>query len=305
MQTAPADTRLKLNLNGRNPDDGLTDIAYEKGRFFLLWCEQQLGRKQWDKFLNQYFKKHAFSTSNTESFVKELTQFCIENQKGLKINLSDFAMNVKQWIYGIGFPKMQSVNSVGGGADASTMTSLMPVVKSAYLDQSQKIANLVNRSNKDRVDFTGVPDMMNLNTKNWTTHHFLHFLRNLDSLSFANMQFLDAKFGFSKTENSEIAFDWFQLCIKSRYSIAYQDLSKFLQKVGRRKFVLPLYESLISAAKNQLLMTVPLSLNKTITLFDITEFELAQSTYKLARSGYHSVTQNSIDALFQLDSWTK
>jgi hypothetical protein len=305
MQTAPADTRLKLNLNSRNPDDGLTDIAYEKGRFFLLWCEQQLGRKQWDKFLNQYFKKHAFSTSNTEIFVKELTQFCIENQKNSKLNLVDFSLNVKQWVYGIGFPRMQLANSDGGGASAPTDKSLMPVVKSSYLNQAQKIANLVNGINKDRVDCSGVPDMMNLNTKNWTTHHFLHFLRNLDSLSFANMQFLDAKFGFSKTENSEIAFDWFQLCIKSRYSIAYQDLSKFLQKVGRRKFVLPLYESLISAAKYQLLMTVPLSLNKTITLIDIMEFELAQSTYKLARSGYHSVTQNSIDALFQLDSLTK
>jgi len=297
MQTAPADTRLKLSLNGRNPDDGLTDIAYEKGRFFLLWCEQQLGRKQWDKFLNQYFKKHAFSSSNTESFVKELTQFCIENQKGLTINLSEFTMNVKQWIYGIGFPKMQSVNSVGGGGDASTMTSLMPVVKSAYLDQAQKIANLVNGVNKDRGVCTGVPDMMNLDTKNWTTHHFLYFLRNLDSLSFANMQFLEAKFGFSKTENSEIAFDWFQLCIKSRYSVAYPDLANFLKKVGRRKFVLPLYESLTlrCLVKDQ---------NKD-NLSSNPEWKLAFDTYEIARGGYHSVTQNSIDALFQFDSWTK
>lgn len=29
-----ADTRLKLNLEGRNPDDGVTDIAYNKGYFF-------------------------------------------------------------------------------------------------------------------------------------------------------------------------------------------------------------------------------------------------------------------------------
>ena len=301
MQTAPADTRLKLNLNGRNPDDGLTDIAYEKGRFFLLWCEQQLGRKQWDKFLNQYFKKHAFSTSNTESFVKELTHFCIENQKGLKINLSDFSMNVKQWIYGIGFPKMQFGNAFGGSPVESNGQTFMPLVKSAFLDQALKIAKVVNGINKSQGVWISNADFVNLNTKNWTTHHFLHFLRNLDSLSFANMQFLDAKFGFSKTENSEIAFDWFQLCIKSRYSVAYQDLSNFLQKVGRRKFVLPLYESLISAAKQQLLSSVPLSLNKTITLFDITEFELAKNTYKIARNGYHSVTQNSVDELFQLD----
>lgn len=297
MKTAPADTRLKLNLQGRNPDDGLTDIAYEKGRFFLLWCEQQLGRKHWDKFLNAYFKQHAFSTSNTEMFVKELNQFCINNQKDLKINLSDFSMNVKQWVYGIGFPKMQFANAVGGSPVESTGQTLMPLIKSTFLDQALRIAKVVNGINKNQGDWIGNADFVNLNTKNWTTHHFLHFLRNLDSLSFANMQFLDAKFGFSKTENSEIAFDWFQLCIKSRYAVAYPDLANFLKKVGRRKFVLPLYESLIEVCctKGQ----------KVDDLNKIPEWELAFNTYEIARGGYHSVTQNSIDALFQIDSWTK
>jgi hypothetical protein len=35
------------------------------------------------------------------------------------------------------------------------------------------------------------------------------------------------------------------------------------------------------------------------------EWKLAFYTYEIAREGYHSVTQNSIDALFQFDSWTK
>jgi hypothetical protein len=300
MQTAPADTRLKLNLNGRNPDDGLTDIAYEKGRFFLLWCEQQLGRKQWDKFLNQYFKKHAFSTSNTEMFVKELNQFCVENQKNPKLNLVDFSLNIKQWVYGIGFPKMQFASNGGSNSNSSLLDndkSLMPVVKSTYLDQAQKIANLVNGINKGHGDCVDVPDMVNLNAKDWTTHHFLHFLRNLDSMSFANMQFLDGKFGFSKTENSEIAFDWFQLCIKSRYSVAYPDLANFLKKVGRRKFVFPLYESLLLSCRVNDQNKDNLSSNP--------EWKLAFYTYEIARDGYHSVTQNSIDALFQFDSWTK
>jgi hypothetical protein len=291
---------LKLNLNGRNPDDGLTDIAYEKGRFFLIWCEQQFGRKQWDKFLNQYFKKHAFSTSNTEIFVKELNQFCVENQKNSKLNLVDFSLNVKQWVYGIGFPKMQLANNGGSNSNSSLLDndkSLMPIIKSTYLEQAQKVANLVNGINKGHGDCVGVPDMVNLNAKDWTTHHFLHFLRNLDSLSFANMQFLDGKFGFSKTENSEIAFDWFQLCIKSRYAVAYPDLSNFLKKVGRRKFVFPLYESLILSCR--------MNGQHKEDLNQIPEWKLAFDTYEIAREGYHSVTQNSIDALFQFDSWTK
>jgi hypothetical protein len=111
------------------------------------------------------------------------------------------------------------------------------------------------------------------------------------------MQFLEAKFGFSKTENSEIAFDWFQLCIKSRYSVAYPDLANFLKKVGRRKFVLPLYESLT--------LRFPVKDQNKDNLSSNPEWKLAFDTYEIARGGYHSVTQNSIDALFQFDSWTK
>ena len=38
------DTRLHLDLKGRNPDDGLTDIAYEKGAAFLRTVEAIVGR---------------------------------------------------------------------------------------------------------------------------------------------------------------------------------------------------------------------------------------------------------------------
>ena len=37
------DTHLYLDLDGRNPDDGLTDVAYEKGRFFLQKLESGCG----------------------------------------------------------------------------------------------------------------------------------------------------------------------------------------------------------------------------------------------------------------------
>ena len=49
------DTHLKLELKGRNPDDGLTDIAYEKGYFFLRSLEAYYGRDKWDVFLKKYF----------------------------------------------------------------------------------------------------------------------------------------------------------------------------------------------------------------------------------------------------------
>jgi aminopeptidase N len=58
----PEDTQLKLELEGRSPDDGMTSIAYVKGAFFLKTLEQKVGRKRMDVFLQNYFKDFAFQT---------------------------------------------------------------------------------------------------------------------------------------------------------------------------------------------------------------------------------------------------
>src|SRR5690606_24157755 len=48
------DTRLKLNLEGQDPDEGMTDIAYEKGFNFLRVIEEEVGREKFDSFLKGY-----------------------------------------------------------------------------------------------------------------------------------------------------------------------------------------------------------------------------------------------------------
>jgi len=45
------DTRLHVDLAGRDPDDGFSDIAYEKGSLFARLLEEQVGRERWDRFL--------------------------------------------------------------------------------------------------------------------------------------------------------------------------------------------------------------------------------------------------------------
>ena len=36
---------LKLNMLGKHPDDAMTDVAYEKGYFFLRMLEENIGRE--------------------------------------------------------------------------------------------------------------------------------------------------------------------------------------------------------------------------------------------------------------------
>ena len=286
MENAPADTRLKLDLKGRNPDDGLTDIAYEKGRFFLLWCEQQMGRKMWDKFLNQYFKKHAFSTSNTEIFIKELLDFYASNYSSGWMVTDNFSKKVKEWIYDIGFQE--------------------PKVKSTYLLAAEGLAKHLNSLNQQNMSFAKESGLsLNPETKFWTTHHYLHFLRNLDSLSFANMRYLDSVFHFSLIMNSEIAFDWCMLSIKSAYLPAYGFIDQFLNRVGRRKFVYPIYEKLIQVSQLKAKALKNINNQDSFTLEQLPEFKLALDAYEKANSGYHSVTRTSIDELFHFDEWKK
>jgi aminopeptidase N len=68
----PEDTRLKLHLEGRDPDDGMTDVAYEKGYAFLRTIEEKVGRAKFDAFVRNYFDAHAFESMTTEAFLELL-----------------------------------------------------------------------------------------------------------------------------------------------------------------------------------------------------------------------------------------
>lgn len=70
------DTWLKLDLATRHPDDGLTDIAYEKGAHFLRLIEERTGRAKMDTFLRHYFDTHAFKTSIPRNSCNTWTRTC-------------------------------------------------------------------------------------------------------------------------------------------------------------------------------------------------------------------------------------
>lgn len=182
-----ADTHLKLDLTGRDPDDGMTDIAYEKGAFFLMMLEEEAGRENFDNFLKTYFDQHKFQTLTTDEFIQYLNQNLIDKYA--------LQVNIDEWIFGPGIP------------------ATAPKVVSARFQQvdAQVKAMIAGKSPQA------------LETSKWTTHEWLHFLRALPKdLSKDQMGGLDQAFGFSKSGNSEILAAWFELSIynKENYSEA-------------------------------------------------------------------------------------
>jgi len=238
------DTKLFLDLKGRDPDDGMGDIAYEKGRFFLMALEEAAGRDAWDAFLKKYFEEHRFQTMTTEKFVKYLDANLLQENPLIKQKV-----NVDEWVYGTGLPKS------------------LPVIKSRYFDTVEKAAAAFIKT-------SAIPD-----TTRWTTHHYLHFLRTVaPEMTYEKAVALDNHFHFTQIQNSEIAFDWFMIAIACHYKPAYQALENFLNTVGRRKFIAPLYRK--AAA-------------------DTTLKPWIEKVYQTARPGYHAVAIKTIDEIFE------
>src|SRR5687767_6096075 len=79
-----ADTCLKLKLEGRNPDDGVTDVAYEKGARFLQAIERSVGRERFDALLRRWFDGNAFQSRTTEQFLAHLDRELGRERPGLR-----------------------------------------------------------------------------------------------------------------------------------------------------------------------------------------------------------------------------
>lgn len=204
------DTALKLDLEGRDPDDGMNDIAYEKGYLLLRSLEEWAGREKFDAFLMEYFRAHAFQTMTTERFVEYLDAVLFAE--------AEDRPDVEAWIYKPGLPENHPVPT-------SDVFEKVDTHRQNWLD--------------------GATAASALPVEGWSTHEWLHFLRGIpEGTAPERLAELDAAFKLTDTGNSEIAFAWFLQSVHSDYRPAFDAMEAFLIEVGRRKFLQPLYEAL-------------------------------------------------------------
>jgi aminopeptidase N len=219
----PEDTRLKLALEGRSPDDGMTDIAYNKGYFFLRLIEETAGRDKFDAFIKSYFDTHKFQVMDTERFLEYLRANLVTPEMERQIN-------IQAWVYGEGLP-----------ANA-------PVVESNELSQVDKLREQWEK---------GEAKIAELPWERWSYQERYRFISNFSEVVTAKqMQTLDAHFAISATGNNEVLFAWLEQAIRKNYTPAYDELEKFLTSVGRRKFVAPLYEAMVATNQIQLAKSI-------------------------------------------------
>lgn len=214
MAERPGDQRLHIDLLGRDPDDAVTDIAYEKGALLLRRLEETYGRPAFDAFLRAWFDRHAFTSQTTESFraflAAELTAPAIAGQP---------VPDLDQWIEEPGLP-----------ADA-------PRPRAPALDAVAEAAR----------SFAADPTRPQ-GARKFTPLQWIHFLRALplaapnDAL--AVLGELDRRHHLTDTGNAELLAEWLLLAARHGYRPADARIREFLTAVGRRKYLTPIYAAL-------------------------------------------------------------
>jgi aminopeptidase N len=208
-----ADTALVLDLRGRDPDEALSDIAYEKGSLFLQFVEWRVGRAALDQFLTGYFREFGFRSVSTAGFEAYLREELLARHPGA---VGDGEL--RQWLYGTGLP---------GGVPTVRDDAFAAV-------ERQRDDWLAGRITTEK-----------LPVQTWSPQQWMRFLDTLsDDLPDERLAELEKHGALAGAGNYEVSRSWLLLAVRNEYRPADARLEAFLVGTGRHKMVQRLYEEL-------------------------------------------------------------
>ncbi len=241
---APADQALALPpLTERDPDDSLSDVAYVKGAWFLQFLEQRFGRAVFDPFLKGWFDDHAFQSATTDQFVDYLKQNLLPKNPNAVTEAE-----LDAWLNQPGIPSFAQKAQSRGFAVADT-------ARIAWLGSGTlPVAQVTNE---------------------WNTQQWTRFIEGMgETLPVDKLKQLDNAYHFTGTPNGEIAMRWYPLAIRSGYREAWPAAGEFIERVGRRKLIMPIYKELVKTPEGLV---------------------FARETFARARPGYHPITTATVE----------
>jgi aminopeptidase N len=206
--------RLAPEPRGVGADDSLSDVAYDKGSWFLRTLEQRFGRERFDAYLKGYFDHFAWHSITTEQMLAYLRPNLIDKYPG-KMGWDE----VQAWVYGTGIPK-----------DA-------PVPDSPQFDaiDRQRAAFLA-----------GTLPAAKLDAKGWNTQEWMYFLDRLpDAPTLAQARQIDAAWHLTGTRNAEIGMRWYVHAIAAGDKAAWPAAAEHMTRIGRLYLTLPVYAAFV------------------------------------------------------------
>ncbi|TAN06756.1 MAG: M1 family peptidase [Rhodanobacteraceae bacterium] len=196
-------------------DDELSDVAYDKGSWFLRTLEAKFGRKDFDAWLEGYFNHFQWHSITTEQMLAYLKPSLIDKYPG-RMSWEE----VQAWVYGTGIPK-----------DA-------PIPDSPRFDAIDR----------ERNEFlAGTLAAGKLDAKGWNTQEWMYFLDRLpDTPPLAKMQELDAAWHLTGTPNAEIGMRWYVHAIAAGDKAAWPAAAEHATRIGRLYLTMPIYKAFVA-----------------------------------------------------------
>jgi leukotriene-A4 hydrolase len=236
----PELTRLRTKLDGIDPDEVFSEVPYEKGYLFLRAIEEAVGRDAFDRFLRAYVSEHRFGAIDSDDFAR----LCERVLPGALAKVDGQA-----WLDGAGLPpnapelRARKLEAVERAAAASGMGAPLPSLEE---------------------------------TSEWAPTEWELYLESLPR-PFARCAELDQRFGLTQRSNYEVLVAWLMLALESHFDAVLPRVDEVLGRVGRMKYLRPLYGAMITRGG-------PLR-------------ERAARLFATMREGYHPIARQVVEGL--------
>jgi aminopeptidase N len=242
FKNEPQLTVLRMHLEGIDPDDAFSSIPYEKGARLVAALEREVGEEHFLRFLRDYMDAFRFTSITTE-------QFCAF--VGTKLPGALEAVNARAYL------------------DQPGMPDTAPEFRSVQLDTLTVLA--------ESWPDGGRPSVHQI--KSWKPTELLVFLQKLPrKLTPADCAWLDGHFQLMGRGNYEILVEWLTLAATADYEPAFPRIREVLLRVGRMKYLRPLYGALGLHARTR---------------------ALAREIFAAASPGYHGLSRRVVQGVLE------
>lgn len=224
-------TKLIPDLKGKDPDDAFSSVPYEKGFTFLYYLEKAIGKEKWDKFIPHYFTTFAQRSLDSYEFKSSVLSFFSSDSAASSFLSS---LDWEKWFYAPGFPPKPDFD-----------TSLAD----ACYALAEKWESLVSSSNGDDKDEEQKFQPRESDISKLSSTQIVVFLERVSEfsppLTKHHVELMRSAYKFPKSGNAEILSRFWGIGLKAGdEGYCAVATSEFLAKVGRMKFVRPLYRQL-------------------------------------------------------------
>ncbi|XWW92761.1 hypothetical protein V2A60_000687 [Cordyceps javanica] len=211
-------TKLIISHKNVDPEDVYSTVAYEKGFHFLYYLDRLVGRDNFDKFIPHYFTKWAGKSLDSFEFKQTFLDFFNGlGDESLKQKIS--AIDWEDKLYSPGLPPKPNFDTT--------------LAKQCYDLADQWKDSSFEPSRKDIEGLTANQLQV-----------FLGAVQERKSLSAERAQKMGAVYDFISSENVEVLAAYYRIALEANDPTCVYGVAELLGRVGRMKFVRPLFRAL-------------------------------------------------------------